>query len=77
MAIIVGGIVIIVLSGILSNKAVTREASDLVALYTQNLIDKDTYEQELLNRRVVPKYISILNILGYFLLLLGIVSLFV
>ena len=77
MAMIVGGIVIIVLSGILSNKAVTREASDLVALYTQNLIDKDTYEQELLNRRVVPKYISILNILGYFLLLLGIVSLFV
>ena len=77
MAIIVGGIVFIVLSGILSSKAVTREAPDLVSLYTQNLIDKDTYEQELLNRRVVPKYISKLNILGYFLLLLGIVSLFV
>lgn len=77
MEIIVVGIILIVLSGILTSKAVNREAPDLVNLYTQNLIDRETYEQGLLERKAVPKYISKLNLLGYALLVFGIVALFI
>lgn len=69
------GIIFIAIGAGASHNSIKKNATIELELYTKGHISKEEYEQSLIQGQVVPKFVSVMVLLGWGLVIFGIIKL--